>query len=224
MRRADATDAPSIAELLEPQRMRLAAWSPRFWKVAPGARSAHELYLGWLVAGEGVGFIEAGRGVIVARPQDGHLLIDDFVADSATTALQLVAAAVAAGATRAVAAVADLPANIALRASGFTATSEWWIAPIDAATTSGPAIGAPDVDDVEVEILEPPPVFDPGGPAGRITWHPGVEPGAALAAAHAAGCAICVLDVATIDQRHTTVLTAGGFSPVSRWYHHVGTP
>ena len=218
MRRADASDAPLIADLLEPHRLRLAAWSPQFWRPARDARSLHELYLGWLVGGDGIGFIEPGHGVIVARPQDGHLLIDDFVADSSATALELVRAAATAGATRAVAAVADLPANVALRANGFTASSEWWIAPTGVTTEVGTRL---DGGDPVLEILQPPPIFDPGGPVAHLAWNREVEPVAALAAAASAGCALCALEVATTDQRHATVLTADGFSPASRWYHRV---
>jgi len=155
IRPAVPDDAAEIARMASMRREQYAAYQPVFWRPAAGAELAHVPYLGKLIAdsrvitlvseesGTVTGFVIA---TIVGAPPvydpGGHTCqIDDFVVQPGrwdSTGRQLLAAATAEAADRGavqvvvVAAHLDEPKREALRASGLSIASEWWVTPLTA--------------------------------------------------------------------------------------------
>jgi GNAT superfamily N-acetyltransferase len=155
IRPATAADVAAIASMASSRREQYAVYQPVFWRIAADAEQLHRPYLAKLVAdpkvitlvsaesGAVTGFVIA---TIVGAPgvydPGGHTCqIDDFVVEPGrwdSTGRDLLAAATAEaaerGAVQAVVVVAhlDKPKREALRASGLSIASEWWVTPLTA--------------------------------------------------------------------------------------------
>lgn len=155
IRPATAEDVAAIAAMASKRREQYAAYQPVFWRIAANAEELHRPYLAKLVAepkvitlvseesGTMTGFVIA---MIVGAPgvydPGGHTCqIDDFVVEPGrwdSTGRKLLAAATAEaaerGAVQAVVVTAHLdePKREALRASGLSIASEWWVTPLTA--------------------------------------------------------------------------------------------
>lgn len=153
IRPATTDDVGAIAKMASRRREQYAAYQPVFWRIAANAEEKHRPYLAKLVADPSVitlvgeesgtvtGFVIA---MIVGAPgvydPGGHTCqIDDFVVAPGrwdSTGRKLLAAATAEaaerGAVQAVVVTAHLdePKREALRASGLSIASEWWVTPL----------------------------------------------------------------------------------------------
>jgi GNAT superfamily N-acetyltransferase len=155
IRPAVPDDATEMARMASMRRDQYAIYQPVFWRIAANAEEKHRPYLAKLAADPSVitlvseesgtltGFVIA---MVVGAPgvydPGGHTCqIDDFVVKPGrwdTTGRQLLAAATAEaaerGAVQAVVVTAHLdePKREALRASGLSIASEWWVTPLAA--------------------------------------------------------------------------------------------
>ncbi len=150
IRPAIPADVGAIAAMASARRSQYARYQPVFWAPAPGAEELHKPYLAKLVSDENVISMvaeESGTltGFVIAMivgapavydPGGRTCQIDDFVVApgrwESTGRLLLQAAlerAADRGAVQAVVVVANLDADKreALRASGLSIASEWWV-------------------------------------------------------------------------------------------------
>ncbi len=150
IRPAIPADVGAIAAMASARRSQYARYQPVFWAPAPGAEELHKPYLAKLVSDENVISMvaeESGTltGFVIAMivgapavydPGGRTCQIDDFVVAPGrweSTGRQLLQAALERaadrGAVQAVVVAANLDADKreALRASGLSIASEWWV-------------------------------------------------------------------------------------------------
>lgn len=163
IRPAIAADVDAIASMASARRRQYALYQPVFWAPAPDAEEIHKPYLAKLVdhqdvvtlvaeeSGTVTGFVIAtiGGAPAVYNPGGQTCQIDDFVVEPGrwnSTGTHLLAAALEHAAQRgAVQAVVvcghlDAEKREALRASGLSIASEWWVTSA-LASTDKPAAG-----------------------------------------------------------------------------------
>lgn len=175
VREATTTDLDAITSVTRDHRHQLAAWGPRWWRIAEGADDLHPLWLGHLITSDAgiVRVVEIDGDICataIAVPHGEHWFVDD-VAVTEDSLWPTVAAALVTGISERPAitcsAAADRRRADALEAAGFDHVSSYWIrATAPASVTTGPFH--------EGDGPEPPPhsfggPFDPGA-AGALAF------------------------------------------------------
>ena len=150
IRPANPADVDAIAAMASARRRQYAEYQPVFWAPAPNAEELHKPYLAKLIGEDKVISLVAEDGGIVTGfviamivgapgvydPGGATCQIDDFVVAPGrwdSTGRDLLAAALERaadrGAVQAVVVTAHLDADKreALRASGLSIASEWWV-------------------------------------------------------------------------------------------------
>lgn len=238
VRAAAPADAPALADLADARRRAYEAFSPVFWRPAPGARAKHLPYLAaclagtahtaliaeWhhQVAGAAMAGHRAGMPPFVHDPARSWLLDDFYVAAPdlwVTVGRALVEAvadlARAAGQDRliVVSAAQDAAKTAMLAQAGFGHKASWWVRP---AKPARPALAA---SSPAMRVGPAPPVYDPGGPVA-LAWGPHVprRPDTFCQEAAAAGAVLAVVPVRTADQEGTRALVRAGYTEASQWH------
>jgi hypothetical protein len=206
VRTASDDDLDAIAALTAAHRRCLAAWSPTWWRVAPGADEVHRLWLGYLVGAADRRVLVAADqpsgvvvGCMVVNPQPGQWFVDDLaVADDRWTdaGAALVAAVPERPALTCLATLDDVRAA-ALRSSGLAAVSSYWV---------GPAVpgGPPATTGQAYGLADPPPhtfvgLVDPAAPDTLVVGDPaaGIAVGSRSVTAppvYGPGGTVCIVD------------------------------
>jgi hypothetical protein len=206
VRTASDDDLDAIAALTAAHRRCLAAWSPTWWRVAPGADEVHRLWLGYLVGAADRRVLVAADqasgvvvGCVVVNPQPGQWFVDDLaVADDrwADAGAALVEAVDERPALTCLATLDDVR-TAALRSAGLAAVSSYWV---------GPAVpGAPSPATGGADGLPDPPLHtfvglvDPGAPDTLVVGEPdgGIAVGSRSVTAppiYGPGGTVCLVD------------------------------
>ncbi len=244
VRRARIDDAGIIADFADLRRHAYPAYSPVFWRPAPGARTHHLPFLqACLADGCHSAFVaEAAEGVVGAAVANYRVgvppftrdleasgiaswLVDDFYVASqdlwrtAGGALldSVAAAARSSGQNRliVVSAERDAPKNAMLRDRGFRQAAAWWVRPLELPTNPVPAEGEP----LPMLVGPAPPVYDPGGPVAlALDTTPPFAMDRFERQAAAAEAVLAVVPVRMADRTLAEGLAAAGYAVASVWW------
>jgi hypothetical protein len=223
VRTATGDDLDAVAALTAAHRRCLAAWSPVWWRMAPGADELHRLWLGYLIgaadrrvlvaADEPPGAVD---GCVVVNPQPGQWFVDDLaVADGrwADVGAALVAAVSERPALTCLATL-DGARAAGLRSAGLAGVSSYWVGPTVPGALPAAAGGA-------VGVQNPPPhtfgPLDPTAPGALVVLDPdaGIAVGSRSVTAppiYGPGGTVCIVDRVVgvdVDARARLVAAAG---------------
>jgi predicted N-acetyltransferase YhbS len=239
IRPGTAADAAVAADLAERTRGEYAAYSPVFWRPAPGGREAHEPFLARLLVGdthrafvaelngEVVGVVLAHTrmapppfrrdGIPTWSVDDLHVRSSSLLGPVGAILVEhVVAAATAAEARRVVAvgAVRDRLRREMLERTGFAVAAHWWV---KALGPDPPLAFRPFY--TKAVVTAPPPVYAPGG---RVTFvHGGLDAGEVsdlTAWATLQASVLAVVPASVGDEALRDELAANGYHAASEWY------
>jgi hypothetical protein len=163
VRPATDDDLDAIAALTAAHRRALAAWSPVWWRVAPGADEVHRMWLGYLVGAPDRRVLVAAEaasgevvGCVVVNPQPGQWFVDDVAVAGDDRWADAGAALVAAVDERpALTCLATLDGARAagLAGAGLAGVSSYWVG----ATVPGESPALAGWGDGRADAVEDPP-------------------------------------------------------------------
>lgn len=226
VREARIEDLDEVVELMHARRLEYERYSPVFWRVSATDRQVHRPFLELMINSPDFVSLVAGDvdGCLFALRRGESWLVDDFAMTnpdrwSDLGAGLLDAAQVRTGLPRTVVCgQRDRPKGEMLRSGGFELADEWWVG--DPLTGSGGAMSA------TFDLVDAPPVYDPGGKVAMTTaWdHDATGLEALREAAGSAGAVLVIVPCPVTDDTAREVLTAGGFSVSSEWYRKLPPP
>jgi hypothetical protein len=194
-------DFPWAAQLMRRRRERYAQYSPVFWRPAPRIVEFHAQFLRYCSTREGAQALRTEGGFIIMAPNQGRCFVDDFAVEeeslwaSEGKKLLLAAWQRSRGPTQRTLRVVTARRDEAKRQLsidlGLTVNARVWVKELTPSAPPRPP-GPITLDVGEAQLVNAPPVYDPGGPVCLLG---DLDPSKAAAAAEQAAAAGAVLAI-----------------------------
>lgn len=217
-------DLDWVLDLSGARRERIAAFAPQFWRPAPDARQRHATFLSGQVADERVLSLQTDHGFMFAVPRGDAMDIDDMALDDETRwsgdGRRLLRAAAGVGALRLVCPVPEPERTQAAVDLGMSVEEVWWHRDLAPSAQPRPVLDRVlAVEGGAGHLVDPPPVYAPGGPVALTREVASAEAlGAIEKLAATRGATVSVVSQRPDDRARAELLQMTGYKRTTDFY------